>query len=140
LASSTSAGLVNPYTEGSGVIYAGSYTPTFTNTINIAASSPYVCNYVRIGNRVMVYGAGAIDCAAAANTYTELGISLPIASNLTVSTDLAGVGWRDAAAGVASNQSAGLSADTANDRAYFSFNSSDAGNMGIAFNFMYTIK
>lgn len=138
LADSTSAGLVNPYTEGSGVIYSGTYTPTLTNGTNVASSTSGVCQYVRIGNRVMVFGRITIDPTAGSNAATDIGISLPIASNLALSTDLQG---HSAGAAAATNAySPGvIDADTSNDRAQLNFNAADSSSRAHNFSFCYKI-
>jgi len=67
----------------------GTYTPTITNTTNVAASTAYVTHYQQTGNTVRVWGEISID-ATASLTVTELGVSLPVASALTTTQDLSG--------------------------------------------------
>jgi hypothetical protein len=61
------------------VLASGTYTPTLSNTTNIAASAAFVCQYQRVGNVVTVSGRVNIT-PTAASVASELGISLPIAS------------------------------------------------------------
>src|SRR5687767_7463770 len=49
-------------------IEQGSYTPTLFNTTNVAASTAYECGWLRVGNRVTVYGLVDIDVTSAAAT------------------------------------------------------------------------
>src|SRR3990167_10996405 len=72
-------------------VLANTYTPTLTNVFNVAASTAYACQYMRVGNVVTVSGQVDID-PTAASTYTELDISLPIASAFTATNQLGGVG------------------------------------------------
>src|SRR5512146_1384466 len=91
----------------------GTYTPTLTNTTNIANSIAGVCMYFRVGDVVHVAGRVVID--ATATGAILLGMSLPIASNLTALADLGGVGMSADVAG----QALSIEADTTNDRASF---------------------
>lgn len=68
----------------------GTYTPTLTNTTNVAASTANPFQYSRVGSTVTVSGAISVDPTAAAPTSTQLGISIPIASNFADSTNAAG--------------------------------------------------
>lgn len=89
---------------------AGTYTPTLTNVTNLTSSTAYQCQYLRVGATVTV--SGKVDVDATAGAATELGISLPVASNFGAVEDCAGTGcW------VAVQESAAIKADTTNDRA-----------------------
>lgn len=114
---------------------SGTYTPTLTDGANVAASTAFVCQYFRVGNVVTVTGKVEIDPTAAAPTATELGISLPVASNFAAVTDLAGV---CASHGVAS-QSGGVFADAANDRASLNYFAVSTANLAMWFSFSYTV-
>lgn len=63
-------------------VASGTYTPTLTNSVNIAASTAYLCQWLRIGNCVTVSGLVRIQQTTTLLTSTLL-MSLPIASNLT---------------------------------------------------------
>ena len=81
----------NAFAQGSSTdqqIRSGTYTPTLTNVTNVSASTAYKSQWMRVGNVVTVSGIVDIDPTAAADT--ELGISLPVASNLGGTEDLAG--------------------------------------------------
>lgn len=136
--SSSTAGLVNPY-AGTGVVYSGTYTPTVTNQTNISASTPYQCNYIRLGSMVIVSGLVEID-PSAGNTLTRAYLSLPIASNLTNNTtDLSGqsMTYID---GSTDGLAAIFLADAGSDRAEMVFPSTNVSNLGHYFTFMYIIK
>lgn len=97
--------------------FVGSYTPTLTDVANITSHNTVSdLNYIRAGSGVVVWGRVSIDPTLAA-TATELGISLPVASNFSLFTDCGGNG---SAGGVVS-LSGQIRADTTNDRASLVF-------------------
>lgn len=70
---------------------SGTYTPTLTNTLNLTASTAYVCQYMRVGTVVTV--SGRIDVTPTTLTAnTQLDISLPISSNFTLGNQCGGAG------------------------------------------------
>lgn len=75
-----------------GLIVAGTYTPTISDTVNVAASTIHQLNYIRVGVNVIVSGRIEIDPTAA--VYTAFELTLPIASNLAEFGDLTGSGAR----------------------------------------------
>lgn len=111
----------------------GTYTPTLTNVTNLDGSTAQLSHYVRLGSMVIVMGFAGVDPTAAGST--ELGISLPIASNFAANTQLIGV----AAALAISGQSAGILADVTNDRARMIWNAVDTTNNNMFYLFMYLI-
>jgi hypothetical protein len=115
------------------ITQGASYTPTLTNVTNVSASTANLSWYVRVGSMVVVMGFVGVDPTAAGST--EVGISLPIASNLGANTDLIGV----AAALAVSGQSAGILGDTANDRARLIWNTVDTANNNMFYLFMYRV-
>lgn len=115
---------------------SGTYTPTLSNTTNVAASTAYVTGYCRVGNTVTVYGKVDIDATLAASVATELGISLPVASNFTGEEDLGGTATGDAIASL----SARIKADATNDRASVVFKAISLSNDSYNFQFSYQVK
>ena len=101
-------------TAGGALLASGTYTPTLTNGANMAASTAYSCQYLRVGDTVTVSGRVDVDPTLTA-TATELGISLPIASALASANanELAGVGSAPGIAGMVMS----VRADVTNDRA-----------------------
>src|SRR5688572_18667433 len=67
---------------------AGKYVPTITGTTNVASSSNPKAFYRRSGAYVFVQGHVTVDPTDAAAT--EIGISLPVASDLAAAADLSG--------------------------------------------------
>ena len=113
----------------------GTYTPTQTGVSNVAANTAYLCRYVRIGDQVTVTGQVAIDPTAAAPTSTELGVSLPIASDFaSLQEDCSGV-----FASNSINQSGLIAADTGNNRAQFLFSATSTANAAYKFTFTYVV-
>lgn len=131
--------------DGSGnfgwlIVNQAEYTPTVTEVTNVSASSPAVCQYLRIGDRVHV--TGYVDFTlTTGNTMSEIDISLPVASNLAADTDVAGTATTSFTS-FATLAGVQVSADTTYDRVKFDFRTS-AGTDGqpgrIAFSFTYKI-
>jgi len=115
---------------------SGTYTPTLTNTTNIAASTPYLATYQRIGNVIHVFGSLDVDpTAGAANTV--LGVSLPIASALTNAFQLSGTGTVDIS--TATRPAVAIVGDVANDRATFLWWAPDGTNRNLPYHFSYLV-
>lgn len=113
---------------------SGTYTPTLANVANLAASTAYQCQYLRVGSTVTVSGKVDVDPTLAA-TSTQLGISLPIASNLGAAEDCAGAAFSSAIAG----QGAAILGDATNNRAQMQWLSGDITNQAMYFTFTYEI-
>lgn len=112
---------------------SGVYTPTLTNVTNVAASTAYQCQYMRVGSVVTV--SGRVDVDATAAGAEELGMSLPIASNFAALEDCGGV----AAATTASEYPMYIQADITNNRAAFRASKVDNSNHAHYFSFTYRI-
>lgn len=113
----------------------GTWTPTLTNGANVAASTAFVCQYIRAGSVVTCSGVVNID-PTSASVSTVLGISLPFASDFTAVEQCGGV----AACGSVASYSAVISADTTNNRANLRFiNGTDVANNTWGFTFTYLI-
>lgn len=116
-------------------IASGTYTPTLTNGTNVAASTAFACQYMRIGNTITV--SGRVDIDPTSTGATTLGISLPIASALTNDYQLGGT----ISPGI--EQYAGsIRADAANDRAQVDFvvpASGSTANNSWFFSFTYQV-
>lgn len=115
-------------------IASGTWTPTLTNVTNVAASTAYEGQWTRVGNVVTVSGKVDIDVTGAGAT--ELGMSLPIASAMTVEQNLGGSAVSAAAAAL----SAAIRADATNDRAAIVFTATSLTNDSYFFTFTYVVK
>lgn len=115
-------------------ITSGTYTPTLTNVANLDASTAHVCQYTRVDSVVTVAGRVDIDPTLTA-TATQLGISLPIASNFATNDGLAGTAFCNLIA----NQGAAIYADATNDRAQLEYVAVDVSNKAMFFVFQYLI-
>ncbi len=128
---------VTPVSGHAQVIASGTYEPTMTPVANVAASSSITMQWIRVGAVVSVFGRVDVD-PTAGSTLTQLGISLPIASNFTVGQQLAGTATMDPGA---TDMIAGrVVADATNNRAQLEYYS-DAGaaNRQIMVSFGYLI-
>lgn len=112
------------------------YTPSLTNTTNMAASTAYLTMYTRIGNQVFVAGKVNVDPTAGGNN-TIMGMSLPIASDLAADEDLGGV-----AASMATTNTNVFSiyADATNNRATFQAFITNGNALDYTFQFQYLVK
>jgi hypothetical protein len=88
-----SSGLVNPYTAGSGVVYASNYTPTLVGTTNVDTVTLSRAFYSRVGKIVTVSGSATLD-ATAANVVTAFTVTLPVTSTLSGTSVSGSVGYR----------------------------------------------
>jgi hypothetical protein len=116
---------------------AGTYTPAYTSVSNVTATTVRGdAQYVRVGNQVTVSGQVAINATAGANTVTEVGVTLPVASNFTVNNQAGG-----SIVGQASGQfAAGFAyADGTNDRVGLRFAAPAAGVQEYWYHFTYTV-
>lgn len=120
--------------SGLSVPIPGTYTPTLTNVANLDGSTAYSCQYVRIGSFVHVTGRVDVNPTAPAAA-TRLGISLPIASDLVATGQLAGTAFSSAIAG----QGAAVIADATNNRAQMEWVSGDVTNQDMHFTFSYRV-
>lgn len=113
---------------------SGTYTPTLTNTTNVAASTAYQCQYMRVGSVVTVSGRVDID-PTTAGIDTAMKMSLPIASNFGNNSDCGGTAFSFGIAGLG----AAIEADNTSDVAYFHFVPSSNAYNGFFFSFTYSI-
>jgi hypothetical protein len=130
-----SSNITLAFTDISGFA-SSTYSPTLTAVANVSASTAYVTGYFRSGSSVTVYGKFDVDATLAASTQTELGISLPIASNFTGEEDLGGDASTDAVASMVAR----IKADATNDRASVVFKALSITNDSYNFQFSYQIK
>lgn len=112
------------------------YTPTLTNVTNMAASTTSDFGYCRIGDFVFGGGRITMDPTAAA-VATELGVSIPIASNFTLFTQCTG----GAIASASASLCAAVRADTVNDRIQIVYtNTAELGSKELMIWFFYEVK
>lgn len=112
---------------------SGTYTPALTNVANLDASTAYQCQYMRVGSVVTV--SGRVDVDPTAPGSVQLGIALPIASNIGATEDCAGAA---AASGIA-GLSAAILGDATNNRAQLQFIGVDLTNQPLYFSFTYQV-
>lgn len=113
-------------------VTSGTYTPTFTAVANVASSSPGSTNYIRVLNHVLVFGYCGIDPVTTGNA--QMGISLPISSNIGTLFDCVGVIMSDSF-----TEGGSIQGDAANHRALVSIQTVNAGNAGYGFVFGYRV-
>ncbi len=111
---------------------SGTYTPTATNDTNLSGLTLFVAQWTRVGNVVTVNGAFEADAVAVGATTFEL--SLPIASNFAATTNAAGGAWCDGA-----ERAFRVSAQVANDRAYFQATLQNTTIQTFGYSFSYQV-
>lgn len=117
----------------------GVYTPTINNTTNVAASSAKQCSFIRIGDTVMVGGSVSIDPTATSVT-TIFGISLPIETDLTLKSQLAGTAVYERGTAPDAGYSACIYAEVSANRANCEFTThTDVSTRDWYFTFMYRL-
>lgn len=111
---------------------AGTYTPTLTNTTNVAASTAGTFQYIRALNIVSAAGFVAVDPTATGSTV--LNITIPVASDFTNAGQANGV-----AVAQATNTAGQVSADTVQNEVQLTFQATDTANRTWRVQFMYQI-
>lgn len=114
------------------VLASGSYTPTLTALVNVAASTAYVTGWLRVGGAVTVFGRVDVDATAVADT--QLGLSLPVPSALTNVEQVGGTAADETGACAVA-----IYADVVNDRATLRWTPVTAVNRGYTFTFTYRV-
>lgn len=113
---------------------SGTYTPTLTNVANLDGSTAFQCQYTRVGDVVTVSGKVTVDPTTTL-TSTQLGISLPIASNLGAQEDCAGASFCPTISG----EGAAILGDSANNRAEVRFQATNTTSYDLFFTFVYEV-
>lgn len=113
---------------------SGVYTPVLFNSVNLDSSATYPAQWMRVDKVVTVSGRVDVNPTAAANT--ELGISIPVKTNLTFIYQLAGT----AAAPEVASESAALVADTGNNRAKMQWIPVSTANHILFYTFTYLVN
>jgi len=123
----------NTTSTATGHIRSGTYTPTLTGVANVSASTARKCSWLQVGAVVTVAGQLDIDPTTTL-TLTQLGISLPVASNLGTAFELGGTGISK------TNNVGTIEGDAANNRAQLAFSlPGDVTNQTVTFSFSYEI-
>lgn len=113
---------------------SGTYFPNLFNTTNLDGSTPYTCQWFRIGNVVSV--SGRVDVNPTAAGATKLGISIPVPTNVQFVNQLAGV----AACPTVAGEVAPIAGDTGNNRAQMSWVTTNTTNEAMFFTFQYLVN
>lgn len=115
-------------------ILSGNYTATLTNSTNVSSSTFINAHYYRIGSHVQVDM--WINITPTATGVVGLGISFPVASNITSVGDAMGLGnSQDIAA-----ENGIVQGDFTNDRATLTFTATSTSATNYYIHFSYEIK
>lgn len=116
---------------------AGIYTPTGTTGSNVSAVTPAQAQYIQIGSVVFV--TGRVSATATQGSAAVFYLSLPVASDLTTSDDLAGL-LAESSNGAAGMATGIIDADTTNNRAQITLPSASGGGaQNMYFHFSYEV-
>jgi hypothetical protein len=119
----------------SGKINQNTYTPTLTGVSNVTGSTARLCYWTRVGDIVSVSGAFGLD-PTAVSVFTQLDISLPVASAISDAYQVAGVAFSEALLGMGAR----IYGEAANDRASVAgVIGTDATNHDWSFTFSYRV-
>jgi hypothetical protein len=110
---------------------SGTYTPTITNVANVASSTAFECQWMRVGDVVTVSGKVVVDPTAA--TLTRIRMTLPIASDFGAEEDAAGTAGNRSTTG----ESGVIFADSTNDEVELRFTPSDTASNTLIFHYTY---
>jgi len=115
-------------------LLSGTYTPTLTGVYNVASSTAYELQYMRVGNVVTV--SGYIQASAtAANTWTRISITLPISSTFDYSYRAGGGGGASATNNVCAIQAGAFGTSVV----YLDSYPNTTSALGYTFSFTYLI-
>lgn len=114
---------------------SAAFTPTIVSNSNVSTIAGPSGIYMRVGNVVTVNGRCAVTTPAIG--LASFNITLPIASNLTVAGDLAGV---INSAVPATDRGGTVSGSTSLDQAVCTFYSGSSATRNVFFSFMYVVK
>ena len=115
---------------------SGVYTPTLTNGANVAASTAYQCQWMRIDSVVTVSGKFDLD-PTTADTQTVLYISLPITSAIAATENAGGLTF--AFSGIADDSPGHIRGDAGSSRVQVAVYPGSDTNQGVSFIFQYLI-
>lgn len=129
-------GAGNATSNGEFVTYdkakSGTYTPVSTNDSNLSGLTFLTAHWTRVGDVVTVSGTFEADAVSAGVTSFEM--SLPVASNFVSTANAAGGAWCDGA-----ERSFRVSANVANDRAYFLATLQNTTVQSFGYSFSYQV-
>lgn len=112
----------------------GVFTPTLVNTANITASTPYACQYLKVGDTVAFSGKVDFTTDTGGGTATQLDISLPFASNFTATEQCAGTAFT-----TTDKEGAIIAANVAANTASLMYNDTTANAHTMYFSIIYRI-
>ena len=115
---------------------SGTYTPTLTGVTNVASSTAYPCQYMRVGNTVTVSGLVELT-PTANNTQTTIRISLPISSAFVNNYELGGTAHT--IGNTTAGHGASIEADATNDEALMDYYETHGVSDTFTFTFTYQV-
>lgn len=108
--------------DGVGPVAVGTYTPVASDLSNMDSVTSLSGMYIRVGSIVVVFGTMTLN-ATAASSGAGFQITLPVASNIGATTDLAGI------AQAAASSSGYFQGHVANNKAEFTYEPNVTGGV-----------
>lgn len=134
----TISGDVTISTTGGELRHGPNYTPTLgTITANVASSTANPHRWFRVGDCVTVQGSISVTPTAAAATTTQLGISLPIATNFAALVDVQAPALSHGNLG---NTTGYITASVASDIVFLTFFAGSTSADTWSYTFVYEVK
>lgn len=123
------------FTDEISTTASGTYTPTLSNTYNVASTTALTAHYMRVGDQVTV--TGRFGAASTSVGTMQVGISLPIASSMTAADDATGMG---SSTTTSTFRRVDLYYKVASSTVVLETVTNDTGDNNYRFQFTYTIK
>lgn len=113
----------------------GTYTPVANIVANLDAATPTLAHYSRVGDNVIVGGAIDLNATLTA-TLTTVRLSLPIASDLQATVDVAGTAF----CGTVPGEGAIMKADAGNDNAVLEYTAVNVAALTMFYHYIYRVR
>jgi hypothetical protein len=117
---------------------SGTYTPSVVNSVNASGTlTGNVSHWYRVADQIIVDGSFTCSSVSSANTATFVLLSLPVATNITATTDLEGF---DVLAGGTVSITGFCAGDATTDKASIEWYPTATATATIHFHFTYTLQ
>jgi hypothetical protein len=125
-------GVLTQNANPAGKVTANTFTPTLTNTLNIASSTARQCQYIRVGPIVMVCGYFTATTSGAGTSQVKL--TIPVATASLPSTNVTGSISVDVAA-----SNGGFIQGDGSGAILVQWSAAAGASFNVAFSFMYVV-
>lgn len=116
-----------------GQVYSGSYTPVASSIQNVSIATPYVWQWLRVGDTVHV--TGRLDV-----TPLSIGVICIVEFTLPILTDIQSISNLAGAGASINSQAGSIYGDPSTERGRFGYKSADLNLQGMCLTFSYTVR